>query len=474
MKNNHTIKKVLTILMAGALTALSFTGISVYADSAPPDAIGSVTIDSTTTFYYDTKTSGGMNAMWADAVKAETPATVKLYADWTSKTGTRLVTEGDGAIFDGVILVPTGHEITIDLNGYKIDRTLVAGIQNGEVLYIQSGGVLNLTDTNATSGHSGSITGGNSLDGAGGIQIEDGGTLNLWGGNISGNVTAGSGGGVLMTGASSKLYMTGGTISGNTADQNGGGIAVVDGTVSIVKGDVSDNTASGSGGGIYAQGGLTEITAGKINRNAAASGGGICTNTNAVLSLKGEAIIEENKAGSEITTGAGAGVLAMSTESIMLAGTPNIIQNTLINGTVSNMTFWIDKNLVYAESRVVNSGVDPTAKIGINFSGGKARSLMFAPNWEGPDCFISDGDDYVLKKQSGNLVLKRAFHLPVNALVVWIICAVVVFIAAFAIVSILQADKKKSKTKKSKKSSKSGKSTGKKKKKSSSQKKKNS
>ena len=469
MKKHHAIKKLITILLTGTLTAFFCTAIPVCADSAPPDAIGSVTIDSTTTFYYDTKTSGGMNAMWNDAVKAETPATVKLYSDWTSKTGTRLISDGEGTIFDGVILVPNGHEITIDLNGHKIDRTLVTGISNGEVLYIQTGGTLNLTDTNASSGHSGSITGGNNLDGAGGIQIEDGGTLNMWGGNISGNVSMSSGGGVLMSGASSKLYMTGGTISGNTANQNGGGIAVVDGTINIVKGEITENTASGSGGGIYIQGGLTEITAGKIERNAAASGGGICTNTNAVLSFKGEASVQENTAGSDVNTGAGAGILAMSTESVLLSGTPDIIRNSLVNGSTSNLTFWIDKNLVYAESRVQNNGVDNTAKIGINFSGGKARSLVFAPAWDGPDCFISDGDDYALKKKDGNLVLERAFHLPVNAMVVWIICGVVVIIAVIAIVSILSAEKKKKKKKKSGKG-KSGKSNGKKKKKPSSNK----
>ncbi len=467
MKRNHKIKKILTILLTGALTIISCSGIPVNADSVPPDAISSVTIDSTTTFYYDTKTSGGMTAMWNDAVSADGPATVKLYADWTSKTGTRLVTDGEGAIYDGVILIPSGHEITIDLNGYKIDRTLVTGIPNGEVLYIQSGATLNLTDTNASAGHSGSITGGNSLDGAGGVQIEDGGTLNLWGGNISGNVTTGSGGGVLMSGASSKLYMTGGSISENTADQNGGGIAVVDGTINIVKGDVTENIAFGSGGGIYAQGGLTEITAGKIDKNTAASGGGICTNTNAVLSFKGEASVQENIAGSEITTGAGAGILAMSTESVLLSGTPNIIRNTLLNGTPSNLTFWIDKNLTYAESRVKNSGVDTTAKVGVNFAGGKARSLVFAPAWDGPDCFIGDGDDYALKKDGENLVLQRVFRLPTNALIIWGICGGIVIIAVIAIISILSSNKKKKK-KSGKKSGKS--SNGKKKKKSSSKK----
>ena len=469
----YKFKRIITTLIAGALTAVFCAGFPVYADSAPPDAIGSVTVDSITTFYYDTKISGGMNAMWNAAISAETPATVKLYADWTAKSGTRLVSDGEGIIFDGVILVPSGHEITIDLNGYRIDRTLLTGIPNGEVMYIQSGGTLNLTDTNVSAGHSGSITGGNNLDGAGGIQIEDGGTLNLWGGNITGNTTTGSGGGVLMSGASSKLYMTGGSISGNIANQNGGGIAVVDGTITIIKGDVTENTASGSGGGIYAQGGLTEITAGKIDRNAAASGGGICTNTNAVLSFKGEASVQENRAGSDITTGAGAGILAMSTESVLLAGTPNIIRNSLLNGTASNLTFWVDKDLTYAESRVSNKGVGTTAKVGINFAGGKARSLMFAPNWDGADCFIGDGEDYVLQKKDSNLILQRSFHLPVNAIIVWAICGVVVIIAGIAIALILSSEKKKtnkgkkksSKSKNSKNSKKSGKSNGKKKKK---------
>ena len=159
---------MLSAVLSGFLLLASVP--AVQADGAvfvPDGAVASVTVNNVTSYYYDNPTSGGAEAMWNTAMTGSS-ATVVLYADWESSYGTRFGS-GEGFIYDGVLNVPSGHEITIDLNGYSINRKLEFAVEHGEVIHVAGGGTLNLTDTNLELGNSGAITGGNSTNGAGGI-----------------------------------------------------------------------------------------------------------------------------------------------------------------------------------------------------------------------------------------------------------------------------------------------------------------
>ena len=127
------------------------------------------------------------------------------------------------------LIVGLGRSVTIDLNGYSIDRNLSAAASNGYVIKVLSGA---LTITG-----SGQITGGNSLDKAGGILVSSNGSLTLAGGSVTGNTAGSYGGGVYVDGGS--FAMTGGSVTGNTADAN-----------------------TGNGGGVYLGGGSCTVSGG--------------------------------------------------------------------------------------------------------------------------------------------------------------------------------------------------------------------
>jgi hypothetical protein len=83
------------------------------------------------------------------------------------------------------------------------------------------------------------------------------------GGEISGNTSSSSGGGVYVS-SGTFFTMNGGEISGNTASY-GGGVYVSSGTFTMNGGEISGNTASyGGGGGVYVSGGTFRIVTGTI------------------------------------------------------------------------------------------------------------------------------------------------------------------------------------------------------------------
>ena len=90
--------------------------------------------------------------------------------------------------------IPSGRPVTIDLNGYMLNRGLSECRDIGSVIRVEPGAVLTIKDS--SNDNSGSITGGASWNGGG---VCNHGTLTLEGGTISGNKalhnTYGGGGG---------------------------------------------------------------------------------------------------------------------------------------------------------------------------------------------------------------------------------------------------------------------------------------
>ena len=446
MKLTSSKPRLAVAFLTALFTAALFPVIPAAAEeNIPPGAVASAIVDSVITYYYDTPLSGGMSAMWNDVVSGNT-ATVKLYADWSSENGI-LVKDGDGAVFDGAICVPSGHEITIDLNGYSINRGLENAIENGEVICIQEDAVLNLTDT---TGRSGKITGGFSTNSAGGIEVAPGGTLNLWGGTITGNRSEASGGGILLEGENEKngtLYMTGGTISQNSAGVNGGGIAVINGAVEVVSGTIKENQAGGSGGGIYQQDGSVSLQSAQITSNTAVSGAGICTTETASLSLKTTATVQNNVAGTAREQGRGGGILALSSQPIRISGTPAVTANRRSDGVVSNLSLYVNEEGSFVGPRIIDEGLGSGAAIGLNFVGGTARELGFAPAWENSSVFSGDGD-FAYFTADGVQYLRRPAQLSDYYLFIWIGCGVLTVLVVTLIVGVIVRNNKRKKRKK--------------------------
>ena len=152
------------------------------------------------------------------------------------------------------------HGVKLCLNGHRI----IGRFDNERaVIAVDNNATFDLTDCKGT----GTVTHGENNWGkqmGSGVSVGYKGnadssythaTFNLWGGSITGNVSAYSGGGVNV--ATGTFNMYGGKITGNaTADKNsnnsggGGGVAIErNGTFNLYKGEISDNTVSRQGGG---------------------------------------------------------------------------------------------------------------------------------------------------------------------------------------------------------------------------------
>ena len=151
---------------------------------------------------------------------------------------------------DTALVIPTDKTLTIDLNGFTLDRNLPQAREDGSVLKVF--GTLTLTD--GSVGRTGAVTGGSTTIGGGGIRVENGGTLLLEGGTVTGNA-ARNGGGVLNQGV---LTVAGGEISGNTAVDSGGGVFNnTQGVMALNGSRITGNTAETLyGGGVHSQGTL--------------------------------------------------------------------------------------------------------------------------------------------------------------------------------------------------------------------------
>ncbi len=167
-----------------------------------------------------------------EAINAANGGTVTLLADVT---------------LDAALTVPAGRAGTLALKGHTIDRGLAdsGAVPDGYVIRIEEGSTLTLTD----NGTGGKLTGGNDSSGCGGVWVYEYGEFNMTGGEISGNIAAQFGGGVMNGGT---FTMTDGKISDNIAYIGGG--LYNNGTFTMTGGEISDNTASVGGGGVVMRG----------------------------------------------------------------------------------------------------------------------------------------------------------------------------------------------------------------------------
>ena len=133
---------------------------------------------------------------------------VDLFAHWKANHEGEFGDSGGLGFQWSTIYVPEETNITINLNGFTINRAL--GDRNeldGEVIFV--GEKANLIINN------GIITGGNSDNGAGGIHVDDEATVTLNNVHVKGNTVDGDDGGGIALYDGATLIMNGGSISDN-------------------------------------------------------------------------------------------------------------------------------------------------------------------------------------------------------------------------------------------------------------------
>lgn len=181
----------------------------------------------------------------------------------------------------GTTRIPAGNEVCLYLNGEWIYGTT-------EAFTVQNGAVLNIMDDSGN----GKITGRGRSTGmrkGGVLNIEKGGTVNLYGGELS-YVPYSSrhilDGGVAYV--AGELNMYGGKLTGGVAGRadtsagNGGNVHIVSGGIFTMKDGlisggkaIQFNSAGGNGGNVYVADGATFIMEnGTIQGGACANGGG--------------------------------------------------------------------------------------------------------------------------------------------------------------------------------------------------------
>lgn len=180
-----------------------------------------------------------------------------------------------------VMCTSNGAVIQTPTGAYSANFTLCDCQPNGSVGKIThktgaTGSGVDLQRAANTPAHTfimynGCITGNTSTSGGGGVYVADSTTFTMYGGSIVDNKAnpgryASNGGGVYVAGGDTeKKYFTmyGGSITGNHTAGDGGGIYSTSNNISIYGGSVTGNSAERNGGAVYVAG--TMIVGGDIN-----------------------------------------------------------------------------------------------------------------------------------------------------------------------------------------------------------------
>lgn len=191
---------------------------------------------------------------------------VDLLTDWNAVDGefTDEFFNGKGFDWDAIYFYDDA-KITLNMNNHTINRGLTDNEYNGEVMCVDEGADVIIND--------GTITGGNSDNGAGGIHIKEKAKVTLNNVNIVNNITDGDdGGGIAVYEAT--LIMNGGSFVGNINDsfENNAGAAVYlnDSTATFNKVRFYDNQftlRTGFGAAVYATGSTVTMTECEITGN---------------------------------------------------------------------------------------------------------------------------------------------------------------------------------------------------------------
>ena len=210
---------------------------------------------------------------------------VDFYADWNANNGEFGKSSWTGFQYS-TIYVPSNVRMTVNLNGYTINRGLKEYEYDGEVICInddadviinggKSGDPIIRPDQDPGDVKMGMITGGFSRNGAGGIHMQDGSKLTLNNVNIVGNKAIDDEGTGIAVYDGATLTMNGGCVSQNTSYKKvyGGGVYVEDASASFTAVTFQDNQGfnrSTQGAAVYVDDGTLVMDGCKVIGNGLA------------------------------------------------------------------------------------------------------------------------------------------------------------------------------------------------------------
>jgi len=337
----------------------AFTNIFVINKSAKADATataGSADVVS----YRISGTCAQMEQQWVAAVQrsidSKSQVKIILGNDWTATANATYTTAfgTTASYFDGgQIIINTGMNIIVDLNGHAINRDMIdkEGHNTSRVMAVLGG---KLTIEDSSEAKNGAITGGNidhgnsedSIDGlGGGIAINnDDAVVTLNSGNITNNRSRVFGG---VLGVNRVLFIMNGVFISKNSSGLGAGIQNY-GTIELNGGVISENESDG----VYCDNGSTAIlNGGSIINNG---GHGIRMFKADNITLKAGTIANNsgwgmymatppctvNLEGGSITNNKLGGLWCLGPCTINISGSPKVYNNVnATNNTARNIQY---------------------------------------------------------------------------------------------------------------------------------------
>ena len=270
MKLRKIIALALALMLCAALCVPSL---------ADNDVCATVSSGGTDTDY------GSFAEAWSRACELGNSGevTFTLRQSWIASDGSF----GSGTGFSNGALSYSGAEmLTLDLNGFCIDRGLSTPVSRGEVICVGS----RMTIVDSGSGEytvsklfkGGAIRNGASTTRGGGIVVMDNAELNFNGGTILNCVSTDDGGAISAFGSGAVLNVNGGSFYGNrTYDASGeccgGAIYSNAATVTVSNAVFEGNYAEDDGGAVYTYGGSLKVSSSSFYSNSCDElGGAVC------------------------------------------------------------------------------------------------------------------------------------------------------------------------------------------------------
>ena len=222
----------------------------------PGDTV-TVTEDTTVCAIYTTPitTWAGLQAALSSATDGKV---ITLYSSITAGSG------------DTMLQLTGNKAVTVDLNGFTLNRNRSAIDPDGHVFIVRSGSTLTIRDSSGNN--KGCITGGWANNGG---AINNQGTLIIEGGTFLGN-NAGNGGAICNR---ASLTVNGGVFQNNVIT-GGGGAIWSEGTAEIRNATIMNNTGAINGGAIVNHGTMTVRDCLIYSNSASAAGGAIFSGNN--------------------------------------------------------------------------------------------------------------------------------------------------------------------------------------------------
>ena len=309
------MKKIFAILMAICLLAGALSITAFAAEEALPAPAEGTVLRVTAIKGEETVLIGDYTNFeegWHDAIKeARTSRTeftgyerviVDFCADWTSASDGNFTDDkwmqGNGFGFNNdTIYIQDDVKITVNLNGHTIKRVLPDSQSDGEVIYIDEDADVIINN--------GTITGGKSTNGAGGIHIHDA-HVTLNNVHIVGNVADNDDGGGIALYDDAVLVMNGGSFRDNSIDGvvgnelfdcYGGAIYIEDSTASFNGVEFKNNQNTNDedyGAAIYANNSKVYLYESTFDGNGVEDKGkNICGTTSIVHAEDSDLVMEK-------------------------------------------------------------------------------------------------------------------------------------------------------------------------------------